>query len=494
MNTRMLGPLVFLSVLILDPAVSEGALYRRALTIDRTGGLAMTDIQVPVVLTPANFDYSHVEPSGQLIRFTDADQLTALTCYRESWSPGGTSIFWIRVPNIPAGSVKTVYLYHSTSPGELTPTSSDFAATFPNRYVLSAGSAQLTGNLSYDWFQIDAPATALVAAEVPLSVTARRAVIHGTIQARGSGHTPNPNAFTNGLGPGGGQASFGASGGGGGYGGQGGAGYFNFASPLPAYGTPGGGDISMGSSGATGGNPSFPGGAGGGAVTITAQRLDVTGTVDARGNEAPAEFGQAGSGGGSGGGVLLRAFDLRVSGTITADGGDAGIGGGGGGGGGGRVKLLYENSSAGIPTLSASGGDGDIQFPAGSGAVGSMHTGSGLPFDEVVASVGPEVGLVAVESGALEAVRVGPPTPNPSRGQVAFRIHVDRPMSLSAEIVDVQGRRVKCLVRDDALSAGAHELLWDHTDEAGGAVAVGIYLANVTLGGQTWTRRIAVFR
>jgi flagellar hook assembly protein FlgD len=48
-------------------------------------------------------------------------------------------------------------------------------------------------------------------------------------------------------------------------------------------------------------------------------------------------------------------------------------------------------------------------------------------------------------------------------------------------IYDVQGRRVKALV-NETMPAGDHTIRWDGMDDAGNAVADGVYFANVRAG------------
>ena len=80
------------------------------------------------------------------------------------------------------------------------------------------------------------------------------------------------------------------------------------------------------------------GGAGGGLVRLTANVLDLAGSINVNGADHP----NTGGGGGSGGGVYLNAGTLRGTGAITANGGRRGSdSGSGGGGGGGRIAIHY---------------------------------------------------------------------------------------------------------------------------------------------------------
>lgn len=72
---------------------------------------AITNLAWPVVLTPANFDYTRADPSGASLYFTDAGG-TALPHYVETWSWGGTSVVWVRVPNLAASSSTQIAMYY----------------------------------------------------------------------------------------------------------------------------------------------------------------------------------------------------------------------------------------------------------------------------------------------------------------------------------------------------------------------------------------------
>ncbi len=173
-------------------------------------------------------------------------------------------------------------------------------------------------------------------------------------------------------------------GGGGGYGGLGGKGGKVFAEVADGgmpYGDPVSKDIRMGSAGGSARSGPGVGGAGGGAITIIANAIAVSGTIRASGVVGADGTPGGGGGGGSGGGILLDG-SLNVTGVIEAKGGAAGsgldgpggppffvtFGTGGGGGGGGRIKVF----GCGIfdpTTLDVGGGD-----PGLSGTVVELPT------------------------------------------------------------------------------------------------------------------------
>jgi hypothetical protein len=170
----------------------------------------------------------------------------------------------------------------------------------------------------------------------------------GSITMDGAGYGPQ-------SGPGLGRNSS-TLGGGGGYGGYGGG---NISSGGNAYGSIQSPNTA-GSGGATAyiGSVYFYGGAGGGALQLTANALTVNGCLSANGLN-----GDINAGGGSGGSLYLQnVFNLTGSGIISANGGASTAGGGGGG----RIALLCVSNHF-TGQLSATGGNG--LFPGGAGTI-----------------------------------------------------------------------------------------------------------------------------
>jgi trimeric autotransporter adhesin len=91
-------------------------------------------------------------------------------------------------------------------------------------------------------------------------------------------------------------------------------------------------------------------------------------------------------------------------------------------------------------------------------------------------------------------VALAPPWPNPSRGSVSFAFEIATASAVRLDILDVTGRRVKQLVREERASAGAHVQRWDGRNNEGGPVAAGIYFAQLRVGSHAVTRRFALTR
>jgi len=70
---------------------------------------------------------------------------------------------------------------------------------------------------------------------------------------------------------------------------------------------------------------------------------------------------------------------------------------------------------------------------------------------------------------------------------------VARPTSGRVEIVDAAGRRVKVLA-DRPLAAGANQIYWDGTDDAGLRLRSGVYFVQVTAGEHRSTHKLVYMR
>jgi len=102
--------------------------YRKPITISNSGSNTLTDYQVLVTL-----DTASLISSGKMrsdcgdIRLADSDGATLLSYWVESGCNSANTKIWVKVPNIPGGSTKTIYVYYGNSQAT---TLSDGAATF----------------------------------------------------------------------------------------------------------------------------------------------------------------------------------------------------------------------------------------------------------------------------------------------------------------------------------------------------------------------------
>ena len=193
----------------------------------------------------------------------------------------------------------------------------------------------------------------------------------GMINVDFMGYRGGTSVATNGYGPGGATAACG----GGSCGGYGGAGWNATKGYGAIYGTaetP----SDPGSGGGFGSSGSSLGGAGGGAVRISATGcVTINGTITANGAKCNGTYY---GGGGSGGGIYIECDTIAGStGTVSATGG-AGSGTSGydgGGGSGGRIAVHYSTADQpGAPDIVflAVGGYGALGRDQGSGDLGTL--------------------------------------------------------------------------------------------------------------------------
>jgi len=110
----------------------DGQTYHRRtkITITENSGSDLTDHQVKVVInTKWLVDNGYATPNGNEVRFTDSDGSTLLSFWRETDFNQIQTVYWVKVPSIPASTTKTIYIYYDE---ELTdvPDASDGDATF----------------------------------------------------------------------------------------------------------------------------------------------------------------------------------------------------------------------------------------------------------------------------------------------------------------------------------------------------------------------------
>ncbi|MBD3336737.1 MAG: hypothetical protein GF355_14590, partial [Candidatus Eisenbacteria bacterium] len=102
---------------------------------------------------------------------------------------------------------------------------------------------------------------------------------------------------------------------------------------------------------------------------------------------------------------------------------------------------------------------------------------------------GSSSGIDDEDAGSLAPWSAGSVRPNPSRGMIS--VHCDRPTAghTSVGIYDVAGRRVRAILEGE-LGAGAHEIVWDGTDDSGRRVPAGSYMLRIDSGEGVTSRRI----
>lgn len=92
-----------------------------------------------------------------------------------------------------------------------------------------------------------------------------------------------------------------------------------------------------------------------------------------------------------------------------------------------------------------------------------------------------------------EALSLANTGPNPARGGTEIELGLPREGWTRLDVVDVSGRRVRGLVLGFR-PAGRHRLLWDGRDDAGRAVAAGVYWLRLEHDGRVLTEKVARLR
>jgi len=91
----------------------SGWLYRIPINISNSGSSALTDYQVLITLNTATLiSAGKMRSDCGDIRFTDSDGTTLLNYWIESGCNSANTKIWVKVPNIPASSTKTIYVYY----------------------------------------------------------------------------------------------------------------------------------------------------------------------------------------------------------------------------------------------------------------------------------------------------------------------------------------------------------------------------------------------
>lgn len=88
------------------------------------------------------------------------------------------------------------------------------------------------------------------------------------------------------------------------------------------------------------------------------------------------------------------------------------------------------------------------------------------------------------------SVQLGAAFPNPSRAEVRWTLELPVSRRVTADIVDLAGRRITRIIDRD-LQAGRHALPWDGHAGNGRGAANGVYFLRVDVDGTTIVRRVA---
>ena len=408
----------FLVIIVLCNVGMAQSTYRTDIEISEQASVALTNYQIDLLINTEDLILQgKMNSDGSDLRFySDSCLTTPLEYWIETGINTNSTLVWVLVPSIPANTISKIYMGYGDP---MATSTSNFATTFPAAIISGGAPLNLTGTINTDWFQLDAGDILTLTNGAPLSINARKILIHGIVNGNGTG-------YVGGIATAGGQAGSGPGGGtpsnpmnsgcgGGSYAGIGGTGGYD-SGDTPGvggaiYGTDSGTDFDMGSGGASS-DLNF-GGNGGGAFAMNAEYIVIAGNINMDGGSAQQPGGGRGAGGGSGGSVIANGKELIVSGSITANGGSGSIGTStanddGGSGAGGRIKFFYSGTFNNSGTTSVTGGTvGTYGTAAGptSGASGVVYQGAILVLDNLVINQNPEIdfNFTASISGNTEA-------------------------------------------------------------------------------------------
>lgn len=96
--------------------------------------------------------------------------------------------------------------------------------------------------------------------------------------------------------------------------------------------------------------------------------------------------------------------------------------------------------------------------------------------------------------GVAESARLEIEGPNPFNPQTAVAVELDAPASVSLQIFNTAGQRVRTLTDGAVTPAGRQRLLWDGLDDQGRPVASGVYLVRLAADGQFISRKLTLLR
>lgn len=95
---------------------------------------------------------------------------------------------------------------------------------------------------------------------------------------------------------------------------------------------------------------------------------------------------------------------------------------------------------------------------------------------------------------AVRRTRLTSVHPNPFNPLTIVSFDLAAPDRISLAVYDVSGRRIRALRSDESLPRGSHQVAWDGRDDAGRAVAAGVYLVRLAAGTTLDTERVMLIK
>jgi flagellar hook assembly protein FlgD len=84
--------------------------------------------------------------------------------------------------------------------------------------------------------------------------------------------------------------------------------------------------------------------------------------------------------------------------------------------------------------------------------------------------------------------------PNPVRGGGEISFALESAATVRLEVADLQGRRVRTLLRGTTIAPGQRHVAWDGADDAGRPLPAGVYLIRLVTPRQVHTAKAVVMR
>ncbi len=100
---------------------------------------------------------------------------------------------------------------------------------------------------------------------------------------------------------------------------------------------------------------------------------------------------------------------------------------------------------------------------------------------------------VSSSSGGTAFAVLQQSAPNPFTPRTTIRFDLRRAGRVTLSVYDITGRRIRTLL-DQALVPGPYEAVWNGTDQGGRRVKSGVYLYELTMGGERLARRMVYTR
>ena len=144
---KLLGTALIVFILSLSAGVLsaqppewlDGWAYRKEINITENSGNDLTDYQVKI---PVVYE-SKMQSDFSDLRFTDSDGTTLLSYWVEEYTEGSSATVWVKIPDIPASGVKTIYMYYGNPPA-------GSASNFDNTFTKDYGESGLVGLWHFD--------------------------------------------------------------------------------------------------------------------------------------------------------------------------------------------------------------------------------------------------------------------------------------------------------------------------------------------------------